>query len=452
MNLKLKFSLLLCLLVSVVLISCISVIYLLYANTRKEAYINRLWSKVWITYQHQFKIDSLPARVQDQVDRYPAGFFADVYVIGVDSTGSIFYRSPDTLFVKRPETQLLKEIKKRPSFEFDDGERENVGIYFRDQNCIFIASGWDLNGKGRLEKLRLIMGGVLLGGIVLAAFAAFAYANQAIKPLVKLGNQMDSISANNLKERINVGDSYEELKLIVSNFNDMLDRLDKSFEAQKSFVHHASHELRTPLASMLSQTESALRRNLDNEDFTKVMLSLKEDQQNMIDLTNSLLTLSQYERINYNKEWNFVRLDEILYEAIAFVKKSFSDINITVDFLTIPEDDQSLSIHGSEPLLRSAFFNLLKNAYYYSDNKSVDVILAEDEHSVTLSFLNTGQTLTETETSRLFIPFFRGSNAQGEKGFGLGLPIVNRIVNVHKGEISYSIQNGKNCFKVSFAK
>ncbi len=77
----------------------------------------------------------------------------------------------------------------------------------------------------------------------------------------------------------------------------------RAFEIQRSFVHHASHELRTPLATMLAQTELALRKNLTVEEARKMLESLKEDQQEMVELTNSLLLLSQYEKTNTSPEW-----------------------------------------------------------------------------------------------------------------------------------------------------
>jgi len=109
------------------------------------------------------------------------------------------------------------------------------------------------------------------------------------------------------------------------------------FEMQKSFVHHASHELRTPLANMLAQTESALRREFSLEEAKEILQSLKEDQQELIELTNSLLLLSQYEKIYYTPEWPEVRIDEVLYDTIAAVKKIFPNISLSLEFIRMPE-------------------------------------------------------------------------------------------------------------------
>src|SRR3569833_866198 len=144
---------------------------------------------------------------------------------------------------------------------------------------------------------------------------------------------------------------------ISANFNGIHERLEKAFEMQKSFTHHASHELRTPLASMLAQTELALRKTLTLEEAKEVLTSLKEDQQELIELTNSLLLLSQYEKISYSSDWPMVRIDELLYDTISMVKRMFPNISVSLEFLQMPDSEINLSISGNYTLLRSAFRN-----------------------------------------------------------------------------------------------
>jgi signal transduction histidine kinase len=103
----------------------------------------------------------------------------------------------------------------------------------------------------------------------------------------------------------------------------MIERLKQTFEYQSVFVNHASHELRTPLAVMLSQTEAALNNQLNEVELRKVLLSLKDDQQGIIELTNSLLLLSQYEKNDDRLGWENIRLDELVYECITIAKKCF---------------------------------------------------------------------------------------------------------------------------------
>ena len=133
---------------------------------------------------------------------------------------------------------------------------------------------------------------------------------------------MQKISENNLQRvKVKSGRVNYEQRLVANQFNAMLERLERAFELQRSFVHHASHELRTPLATMLAKTELALRKELTIEDAKKVLASLRDDQREMIELTNSLLLLSQYERTTLSPEWPVVRLDEVLYDTMSMIKR-----------------------------------------------------------------------------------------------------------------------------------
>jgi signal transduction histidine kinase len=270
---------------------------------------------------------------------------------------------------------------------------------------------------------------------------------------VKLSEQINSISESNLTQRVRISRNNDELTLIARNFNEMLNRLEKAFTVQKSFVHHASHELRTPLASMLAQTELALREDRDTEGYKRVLESLKEDQQGLIDLTNSLLSLSQYEKIAAAGDWPPVRVDEILYETVEAARKMFKDINVNIGFREVPEDEDLLCVRANDALLKSAFLNLIKNAYRYSNDRKVAIFISANDDQVLITVENNGRQIPEEERSRLFIPFFRGQNAMGQKGFGLGLSIVNRIIHLHVGTVHYEAEGTDlNRFVVEFIK
>lgn len=302
-------------------------------------------------------------------------------------------------------------------------------------------------------RSEVAVGLVLLGSVMLAGCCAFVFVRQVIRPLTRLNEQMKRITANNLRERIVLSKSNNELQQIAASFNAMLERLEKGFEVQKSFVHHASHELRTPLANMLAQTEAALARELDAGEAKIVLQSLREDQQELIELTNSLLLLSQYEKISYSSEWPKVRLDQVLYDTIDLVKQSYPLANCSLSFAEMPEHEQALAIKGNDALLRSACKNLIKNAFQYSSDKNIVITIETGAGFLAVHFDNNGPTLSPAEQDRLFIPFFRGANAMGTKGFGLGLLIVKRIVLLHSGSITYTIPGeGINRFTVHFTK
>ena len=455
MNLRLRFVLLHTLLVSAMLIVSIVIIYLIYSNTRNDDYSKRLWAQAIINYK-RFDSNYLLNQTEAGVlANSPSGSLTDLHVNIINGAGKVLYSQP-AISQNTVSADKLADIKRDSEYYFRDGDYAYLGMYIKEADNYVIIRANDKYGLARMAKLRLIMFFVGLGAVAVVASFSFFYVMKTTKPLVQLSLQMRKISENNLKERFYIGKGNikkNELMQISANFNGMLERLEKAFDMQKSFTHHASHELRTPLASMLAQTELALRKNLTLEEAKEVLVSLKEDQQELIELTNSLLLLSQYEKISYSSDWPMVRIDELLYDTISVVKRMFPNISVSLEFLQMPDSEINLSISGNYTLLRSAFRNLIKNAFQYSEDKIVSIAIKADENNIEVYFDNKGKTLNLKDKDRLFIPFFRGENAIRKRGFGLGLSIVKRIVQLHQGAIAYDIIDEKtNRFTVSFKK
>jgi signal transduction histidine kinase len=451
MNLKLRFALLFTLLVAIILSFSMAAIYFLYFNYRKEDFFRRLEQQARQTFNLHFDSrisDSVLYALSVQSGRqlYEEQDFV------IDSAYKIAYKFPDTsrFFLSN---HFLETVKDKKVERFTWGDKEGVITFFPHRNAFAVSVAYDTVGVRKVSNLRNILIIVCLGAVAVTAVVSFVYARQITRPLSRLSEEISDISESNLTQRVRVGRSNDELTQIARNFNEMLNRLEKAFNIQKSFVHHASHELRTPLASMLSQTELALRQELSPAEYKKVLESLKEDQQGLIDLTNSLLSLSQFEKIAAAGAWPEVRIDELLFDTVEFSKKLFKDIDISIGFAEVPQEGDLLIIRGNDTLLKSAFINLIKNGYRYSDNKKVSLRLSATEESIRVIVENTGRQIPEEERSRLFIPFFRGQNARGLKGFGLGLSIVNRIIHLHVGTVHYEAEGeALNRFVVEFIK
>jgi signal transduction histidine kinase len=437
MNIKLRFALLFTFLVAIILSISMVTIYFLYFNYRKEDFYRRLNQQAVQTYELHYQNkynDTLVQKITLQSGRqlYEEEDFL------FDASLKPIYRFPDTANPAKLPAGIFDEIKRADAHKFMLGEKEGVGQFIHKDNIYVISLAFDRVGLRKVNNLSYILFFVFLGGVIVTGVLSFIFVGQILRPITKLSDEIEKISDKNLAERVTVGRNKDELNQIAKSFNNMLNRLENAFNIQKSFVHHASHELRTPLASMLAQTEAALNQNLSGDECKSVLQSLKEDQQEMIDLTNSLLTLSQFEKLTASSvEWPEVRVDELVYEIIAEFKRVLPDAYVTFEFSQLPESEEELMIKGNDALLKSAFRNLVRNAYQYSDDKRISITMEATEEHIKLNFENKGPQIAPEEKSRLFIPFFRGENAMGKRGFGLGLSIVKRIVHIHIGTIHY---------------
>lgn len=450
MNLKQRFALLFTFFVSVILlISCAS-IYLLYNDYRKSEFYNRIAIEGNEVYKIFTKIKNTDTKATAALIRevYEKPLFQEKLLI-VDKYKRIIFKMPDSNNVVIPLIDKYK-LKTKEYYEFtDENELQHVVIYKPETELYVYVSGFNNAGYQKLENLQLILTFVFFGSLLLTAIMSFLFVNEAIKPIVSLSIQIQNTNIHNLTERVKINHSNDEIGTIASNFNSMLERLNNAFESQKSFVHHASHELRTPLAIMLSQTEVALRRDQSIDEYKKTLFSLKEDQHHLINLTNSLLMISQNDHLIFLTDKSLFRVDELLHDSILIAKKIYSDMVIDFSFESIPENQDDLIINGNDALLKSAFFNLIKNAYQYSSNKKLQIKLSVIENSIFIKFFNVGPQLSESEAQKMFIPFFRGGNAGNKKGFGLGLSIIQRILELHYGKLTYLARaNDMNEFKV----
>lgn len=450
MRLRLRFVLIFTLIVSLILTICLLITLWSYSSLDKSRFDQRLVAFGQTAFNNYYKVQDIKDIVYpESINRYQ--------FLLLDSNKNILFTNASASNFPISK-ELLSKTKKEKFVSFWKDSLQGVSVYVNDKGLkgFVLAIGNNISGKERIQSLQLIIGIVIIFGFLFTGTFALYYVLWITRPLVNLSSQMRHITENNLNQKIIIqkGKSKQnEIYQIASNFNDMLDRLAKAFHLQKNFVHHASHELRTSLATMLAQTESALRKNLSPEEAVNVLKSLKEDQQEMIDLTNSLLLLSQYENIQYSKNWPKIRMDEIIFDTIGATKKLLLDSKIIFDFKLNPKDDLYLTLPGNETLLRSAIRNLIKNAYQYSTNKEVYVSLEANENEINIIIENDGQIISPENEEKLFIPFFRGENAMNKKGSGLGLPIVKRIAELHKATLSYeSIGDNLNRFKFTYSR
>ncbi len=454
MNLKQRFAFLFTGFVAIILLIACTTVYFLYAGYRQVDFYNKIsleGNEVYEVYQESKNADSLTGfnLLNEIRDR---SIFNESILIE-DSIGNRVLSIPNDKSIQIT-SQLKEKAKKFKRFQYTDYTKTQHVLEFHIPTKTFIyVSGFDQIGFEKLKNLQIILAIVFLGGLILTGVLSFLFVKQAVKPIVQLSNQMQLIDVKNLSKRISLKETKDEINQIASSFNSMMDRLKAAFEAQKSFVQHASHELRTPLAVMLSQTEVALNKEHTNEEYKIVFASLKEDQQNMIDLANSLLLLSQYENTSIDTDWPYVRVDELLFDAISQSQRSFRDITIDFSFIKIPDHDADLMLKCNESLIKSVFTNLIKNGYQYSTNQKITISILADEHKIEITFQNTGLPLSKEESSNMTLPFFRGQNANGKKGFGLGLSIIDRILALHNGSLDYYTSAYElNVFKVKLPK
>jgi signal transduction histidine kinase len=258
-------------------------------------------------------------------------------------------------------------------------------------------------------------------------------------------SQVSTITASNLNQRLNAGNGNDEISQLATTFNLMLDRLEKAFMIQKSFVSNASHELRTPLAAINSQIEVALMKKREPGEYETVLNSLLDDARGLTSLANNLLEIARSEQDIRSLSIKPVRLDELLLQTQSeFQVLHPENLVDTVILDETENEDQELSLYGNENLLKLIFINLIDNAMKFSSGRPVKVSLIFKSDSVHIMVEDKGIGISPEELQLIREPFYRASNAVHMHGHGIGLSLIAKIVKLHEGimEINSQLNEG----------
>ncbi|GEQ87033.1 two-component sensor histidine kinase [Patiriisocius marinistellae] len=340
---------------------------------------------------------------------------------------------------------FYEEIFSQEYAELKLGDYYYTGLLYHDNEGDFIVvlSATDLYGFGKLDNLRNTLIIAFFISIIFILILGGYYARQALSPIAKIINDVNSIRAENLSQRLNITNGKDELGQLAKTFNNMLDRLQISFDLQSNFINNASHELRNPLTAILGQTEIALSKARSKEEYHSILKNIDLEASRLDFLVNGLLKLAQTDFDSKGVLIEPIRVDEMILSIKENIDVAIPNNKIEINFEDLPENEDAITLMGSESLLNVSLRNILENACKFSENKKVSVKVFSNIDYISITIKDEGIGIPEDELKNIFEPFFRASNVRGIKGFGFGLPLAYRIIKIHSGEIRFVTQIDK---------
>jgi two-component system OmpR family sensor kinase len=274
--------------------------------------------------------------------------------------------------------------------------------------------------------------------ILLAGAGGYLLARRSLSPVVMMSAQASRIGSENLYERLKVRNPRDELGHLAASFNELLDRLNQSFEQQRRFVADASHELRTPVAILCGEAEVTLAQAKRTEqEYRESLQILREEAKRLKHIVEDLFTLARADAGQHPLAPSDFYLEELAAECTKNVRTLASAKQITVS----SESSGELPIHADESLLRRMLMNLLDNAIKYTPKGgTVSLRCGEENGHYRVSLEDSGQGIPVELQPRIFERFFRVDKARsrGETdggGAGLGLTIASWIAGAHGGKL-----------------
>jgi signal transduction histidine kinase len=291
-----------------------------------------------------------------------------------------------------------------------------------------------------LHKFGYWLAGVGSVVLLLALAVGWWLVGRAIRPIDDISATAVKIAAGDLAQRIDLEDTENELGRLASVLNSTFARLEAAFAQQGQFTADAAHELRTPVSVILTQTQTALKRERDAADYRATLEACERSAQKMRRLLESLLELARLDAGQETMRLRPINLADTVRDCVELLQPLAQERQIT-----IRSELPALELAGDPERLAQVFTNLLTNAIHYNkDGGEVRVTLEQQNDAAIVTVTDTGVGISAEDLPRIFERFYRAdksrSGAAGRNG--LGLAISRAVVEAHGGAIEVSSEPG----------
>jgi heavy metal sensor kinase len=363
------------------------------------------------------------------------------FIFITDTTGEMIYKSPN---LENDSLYYFGELTNEINFYWSSNSQNKsmrVAAAKTDKMKILIGYPFD-EISSILNELFFVLVMIIPISFLVAIIIGWYLARRSLKPVDQIARTAREISSFNLNKRIPPNEIDDEIGRLITTFNEMIDRLQISFEQIKQFSGNASHELRTPLTILRGEIEVALKSNKTNEENINTLNSLLDEVIRMSSIIDSLFTLTKSDLGQVEFIPEEIQLDNLVMEIYEDSEHLTKKKNITVLLNRLDE----AKILGDKIKLRQLFFNIIDNAIKYNhENGSVEITLTKEKNFANVAISDTGIGVPKESLSKIFERFYRVDKARSREagGSGLGLSLAKWIVDLHKGSINVKSEHGK---------
>lgn len=336
----------------------------------------------------------------------------------------------------------------RPKFRSMRAAGRSWRVIVAGTDEVRLVVGMDLAGHGdHSRRVLLGMAAVMPLALALVALGGWLLAGRALAPVRKLTEATEAITARGLDQRIPEESEDVEFARLIRVFNEMMERLERSFGQATRFSADSAHELKTPLTILHGELAQALHEAEAGSAQQQVYSDLLEEVQRLRGIVRKLLLLAQADAGELRPHLEPMDLSRA-------VEANCEDIEVLAPELTVSTKLQpDVSVMADPDLLNQVLQNLVVNAIKYNrEDGEIRVSLSSEGGKVSLTIANTGEPIPAEHRERVFDRFYRADPSHGRSvdGVGLGLSLAREIVRAHGGELRLDDrEDGMTAFTVT---
>ena len=431
--------------IAVVFLLCMTLIYLVSEHIRSNTFFHNLKSEA-VTKVHLFLQNQVDADIMQSIYLNNKEFINEVEVAVYDTSFRMLYHDAVQNDIIKEDSAMIQTIVADGDMEFYVDGYQCIGMLYDygGRKYVVTAAAYDGYGYDNLSSLLNALIVLFVIGLSLLFVSGYYLSRAALKPIRDIVAEAENITATSISRRLPVKNEKDELGELATTFNDLLSRLEESFNSQKMFVSNVSHELRTPLAALMAELGITLQKERTPQQYRDALDNVMNDARRMNSLIDGLLNLA---KADYGKEqisMQEIRLDELLLDVRECILRAHHEYKIELVFdEQETDDDRFVTVSGNSYLLSIAFSNLIENNCKYSPDRTSFVQISFWDKWTVVRMSDNGAGLSDDERQNMFKLFYRGRQEHIAAGHGIGMALAQKIINLHQGKINVLSDEGK---------
>ena len=309
----------------------------------------------------------------------------------------------------------------------------------------FSSDAYNIPYLGRFSLFSLLV------SIPFGLLISIAVSQMPLKPVRDLINAMDALASGDYTTRFHIGPvsrKYAPLVKISDSFNKMAQELQNTEMLRGDFINNFSHEFKTPIVSIAGFAKLLRRGNLSEKEKKEYLSVIEEESMRLSYMATNVLNLTRVENQSILTNVTEFNLSEQIRSCILLLENDWSKKNL--DLMLHFGEHQ---ISANEELLKQVWINLLHNAFKFSPAyQTVEVQIIEKKETLVVSIMNSGSDIPKDKQKLIFNKFYQADESHSVQGNGVGLAIVSRVIELHKGRVGVDSENHVTTFTVELPK
>lgn len=306
----------------------------------------------------------------------------------------------------------------------------------------------DVDGELQLGQVILFMS---LISLIIGAISTFFSSRLPLKPVNEIINKMNRLAAGEFKTRLKFGDtmsSHPAVKELTTSFNTMAKELENTELLRNDFINAFSHEFKTPIVSITGLANLLESGDITEEQRVQYARAIREESMRLSSMASNILCLTKVENQTILTDVSRFNISEQVRSAVLLLEEKWTSKNIDLQL-----DFDEYMIEANEEMLKQVWINLVDNAVKFVPRCGIVELEVRDAgDNLCVKVSNTGNDIPLEKQDKIFAKFYQADESHTTQGNGIGLAIVKRIVELHKGSVSVKSANSITTFTVVLPK